>query len=90
MGRLSGLRQIGRNAPVVDADTRIVSEIPKVRSVDDRRAIVTRLRYVMEDPAQQIAMAGSQFMIDQLCANGNQPSIVEIPGFTHVDYPRLP
>lgn len=76
--------------PVVDPETRTVSEIPMVRSVHDRRAIVTRLRYVMEDPSQQIAMAGSQFMIDQLCANGNRPERVEIPGFTHVDYPRLP
>jgi hypothetical protein len=76
--------------PVVDPETRTVTEIPMVRSVDDRRAIVARLRYVMEDPAQQIAMAGSQFMIDQLCANGNEPGRVEIPGFTHVEYPRLP
>jgi hypothetical protein len=75
--------------PVVDPETRTVLEIPKVRSVHDRRAIVTRLRYVMEDPAQQIAMAGSQFMIDQLCANGNRPERVEIPGFTHIEYPRL-
>ncbi|WEK02323.1 MAG: DUF5624 domain-containing protein [Candidatus Sphingomonas phytovorans] len=75
--------------PVVDPETRIVSEIPMVRSVNDRRAIVTRLRYVMEDPAQQIAMAGSQFMIDQLCANGNRPDLVEIPGFTHISYPKV-
>lgn len=73
--------------PVVDPDTQIVTEIPMVRSVHDRRAIVSRLRHVMEDPAQQIAMAGSQFMIDQLCANGNRPELVEIPGFTHIDYP---
>ncbi|KMS53414.1 DUF5624 domain-containing protein [Sphingobium cupriresistens] len=75
-------------APVVDPETRTVTEIPMVRSVHDRRAIISRLRHVMEDPAQQIAMAGSQFMIDQLCANGNRPELVEIPGFTHIHYPK--
>ena len=77
-------------APVVDADTRTVSDIPMVRSADDRRAIITRLRSVMEDPAQQLANAGAQFIIDQLCANGNRPEAVIVPGLTDVDYPRLP
>jgi hypothetical protein len=83
-------RKSVENPPVVDPETQSVSEIPMVRTVHDRRAIITRLRYVMEDPAQQIAMAGSQFMVDQLCANGNRPELVEIPGFTYVEYPRLP
>ena len=77
-------------APVVDADTRTVSEIPIVRSADDRRAIITRLRFVMEDPAQQLANAGAQFIIDQLCANGNRPEAVVVPGLTGTTYPRLP
>ncbi|SDG03568.1 hypothetical protein SAMN05216553_1053 [Lentzea fradiae] len=73
--------------PVVDADTRVVDAMPRVRSVDDKRAIVTRLRYVMEDPGAQIATAGMQFVLDQLSANGNRPELVELPGFTHITYP---
>ncbi|MFJ5987110.1 DUF5624 domain-containing protein [Lentzea sp. NPDC092896] len=74
-------------APVVDDDTQVINAMPVVRSVDDKRAIVSRLRYVMEDPAAQLATAGSQFMLDQLSANGNRPDLVEIPGFTHTTYP---
>ncbi|GAA4665396.1 MULTISPECIES: DUF5624 domain-containing protein [Amycolatopsis] len=74
-------------APVVDADTEVVNAMPVVRSVDDKRAIVTRLRYVMEDPGAQIATAGVQFVLDQLIANGNQPELVELPGFTGTTYP---
>ena len=77
-------------APVVDPDTASVSEIPTVRSAEDRRAIITRLRFVMEDPAQQLANAGAQFIVDQLCANGNRPADVVVPGFTDTVYPRLP
>jgi hypothetical protein len=74
-------------APVVDDDTEVVDAMPRVRSVDDKRAIVTRLRYVMEDPGAQIATAGVQFVLDQLSANGNRPELVELPGFTHTTYP---
>jgi hypothetical protein len=74
-------------APVVEDHTRVVNAMPIVRSVDDKRAIVTRLRYVMEDPAAQIATAGMQFVLDQLSANGNRPELVELPGFTHTTYP---
>lgn len=74
-------------APVVDAGTQVVEAMPRVRSVDDKRAIVTRLRYVMEDPGAQIATAGMQFVLDQLSANGNRPELVELPGFTDVTYP---
>lgn len=77
-------------APVVDADTESVTEIPTVRSADDRRAIITRLRFVMEDPAQQLANAGAQFIVDQLCANDNRPGDVVVPGFTNTVYPKLP
>ena len=74
-------------APVVEDDTEMVNAMPVVRSIDDKRAIVTRLRYVMEDPAAQIATAGMQFVLDQLSANGNRPELVELPGFTYTSYP---
>lgn len=75
------------SSPVVDADTQIITQMPMVRSINDRRAIVSRLRLVMEDPGQQIATAGTQFIVDQLGANGNNPKLVEIPGFTYAEYP---
>jgi hypothetical protein len=74
-------------APVVDAATRAIQDLPAVRSPDDRRAIITRLRFVMEDPAQLISNAAAHYIIDQLCACGNRPAEVVIPGFTHVTYP---
>ncbi len=74
-------------APVVDPDTSVLTELPRVRSADDRRAIITRLRFVMEDPGQQLANAGAQFIVDQLCANGNRPEQVVVPGFSNVTYP---
>lgn len=93
MGRLMyadypAFRRDVADAPVVDAATQSISQIPLVRSADDRRAIVTRMRFVMEDPAQQLANAGAQFIVDQLAANGNRPEDVVVPGLTNVDYPR--
>ena len=75
-------------APVVDATTETLAELPTVRSGDDRRAYVTRLRFVMEDPGQQLANAGAQFIIDQLAGNGNRPEAVVVPGFDGIDYPE--
>ena len=79
-------RAIG-DAPVVDAATSSLAELPVVRSDADRRAIMTRLRFVMEDPAQQLVNAGHQFIVDQLCDNGNRPAQVVVPGFTNTAYP---
>jgi len=81
-------RPLMNNAPIVDATTQSISELPTVRSPDDRRAIITRLRFVMEDPGQQLANASAQYVIDQLCAVDNRPEGVVIPGFTNTDYPR--
>jgi hypothetical protein len=76
------------NAPIVDATTQAISELPSVRSPDDRRAIITRLRFVMEDPGQQLANAAAQYIVDALCAVDNRPGDVVIPGFTNTTYPR--
>ena len=46
-----------------------------------------RLRFVMEDPAQLLSNAVASYIIDHLCANGNQPTDVFNPGFTNVAYP---
>jgi hypothetical protein len=74
-------------APFINADTETVDQMPAARSPDDRRAIITRLRFVMEDPGQLISNAAAQYVIDQLCACGNRPAEVIIPGFTNMTYP---
>jgi Domain of unknown function (DUF5624) len=80
-------RQVVAAAPVIDGSTRSLGEMPHVQSQHDRRAIMTRLRFVMEDPAQQLANAAAQYIIDQLCACGNRPEKVIVPGFTNMTYP---
>jgi len=76
------------SAPVIDAGTRSLSEMPAVTSPDDRRAVMTRLRFVMEDPAQQLANSVAHYIIDQLCATNNRAADVIVAGFTNVTYPR--
>jgi Domain of unknown function (DUF5624) len=63
------------------------NEMPPLRSPDDRFTAITRLRFVMEDPAQLLANSVAPYIVDQLCACGNRPAEVVIPGFTHVTYP---
>ncbi len=75
------------SAPVIDAATQSIAEMPAVRSPHDRRAIMTRLRFVMEDPAQQLANSVAPYIVDQLCASGNRPADVVVAGFTNVTYP---
>ena len=67
---------------------RSMSEMPALRSPDDRYTAVARLRLVMEDPRQLLANSVASYVIDQLCAGGNHPNTVFIPGFTNVDYPK--
>jgi hypothetical protein len=79
---------LSRGAAAIDEHTRWVSEQPAVTSADDRRAFITRMRLVMEDPAQLVSNAPAHYIIDQLCAHGNDPGAVIIPGFTNVPYPQ--
>jgi hypothetical protein len=58
-----------------------------LRSPDDRVTAITRLRFVMEDPAQLLSNSVAHYVIDQLCDHDNDPSRVVIPGFTNVSYP---
>jgi hypothetical protein len=81
-------RQVINDPPVIDRRTESLGELPAVQSPEDRRAIMTRLRFVMEDPAQQLANATAHYIIDQLCACGNCPAKVIVPGFTNMTYPR--
>jgi uncharacterized protein DUF5624 len=80
--------QTMRPAPTVDAGgARVVHEMPPLRSPDDRFTAITRLRLVMEDPAQLLANSVAPYIVDQLCECGNMPEKVFIPGFTNVVYP---
>jgi hypothetical protein len=74
--------------PVIEAATKTLHAMPKLRSPDDRQTAITRLRFVMEDPTQQLANSVAHFIIDQLCEHGNRPKAVVIPGFTNMNYPR--
>ncbi len=71
----------------VGPTTRAIHELPAVTSAKDMFALVSRLRFVLEDPRQLISNCVSDFMIDQLCANGGRAEDVEIPGFSDIAYP---
>jgi hypothetical protein len=75
--------------PIIEETTKSLTQLPAIRSPDDRRAIMTRLRFVMEDPAQQLVNSVADYIIDQLCANGNRASGVVVGGFTNIIYPRM-
>ena len=75
-------------APVIDASTQVLGELPRVKSPDDRRAFITLLRFVMEDPRQQLANASAHYITDQLEEHDNRPEKVIIPGFSNMVYPR--
>jgi hypothetical protein len=64
-----------------------LSEMPSMRYPDDRFTAIARLRFVMEDPGQLLANCVASYIVDQLCACGNRPSEVIIPGFSRVNYP---
>jgi hypothetical protein len=71
----------------VDRKTKAIHELPAVTSAKDMFALVSRLRFVLEDPRQLISNCVADFMIDQLCANDGRPDDVEIPGFSSIAYP---
>jgi hypothetical protein len=64
-----------------------VGEMPVVRSAQDMRALVTRLRVVLEDPRQLLSGCVTDFAVASLAAAGNDPTQVEVPGLTGVHYP---
>ena len=73
---------------MIDASTQVLGELPRVKSPDDRRAFITLLRFVMEDPRQQLANASAHYITDQLEEHDNRPEKVIIPGFSNMVYPR--
>lgn len=71
----------------VQGDT--VSEMPAIAGNRDWQAMVTRLRMVMEDPRQLLSGAVSDYAAQQLALNGNDPSVLFVPGLDDEPYPTF-
>jgi hypothetical protein len=67
-------------------DPEVVSDMPPIRSVDDRDACVARLRRIMEDPTQLLSNCVADYVVEQLRIHGNRPQRVPVPGFTNLDF----
>ena len=75
------------DAPLyLSSDTQHVDRLPTVRDVRDRAALITRLRFVLEDPSQLLSNAAADYVIDQLATHAYDPAKVFIAGFTDIDY----
>ena len=74
--------------PVIEAETKTLRAMPRLRSPEDRVTAITRLRFVMEDPTQLLSNSVAHFVIDQLSDHDNRPEAVVIPGFSNITYPR--
>jgi hypothetical protein len=72
---------------VSDTTVTEVSEMPVIHSAEDMRAMVTRLRVVLEDPRQLLSGCVTDFAVASLAAVGNDPTRVVVPGLTGVHYP---
>jgi hypothetical protein len=64
-----------------------VAEMPVVHRPDDMRALVTRLRVVLEDPRQLLSGAVTDVAVAALTAADWNPAAVVVPGLTGVHYP---
>jgi hypothetical protein len=64
-----------------------VSEMPLIRDADDFRAMVTRLRVVLEDPRQLLSACVTDFAVAQLVEYDNDPTKVTVPGLDNINYP---
>jgi Domain of unknown function (DUF5624) len=74
--------------PVIGPGTISVDAKPALSGPDDWFALVTRLRVVMEDPAQLLSGAVTDYASAELVAHGNDPSAVTVPGLDGEPYPQ--
>lgn len=72
---------------VHDPQVTEISEMPAVDGPDDMRALVTRLRMVMEDPRQLLSGAVTDLAVEELARTDWDPTDVVVPGFTGVHHP---
>ena len=75
--------------PVIGPGTASVPAKPALKAADDWFALVTRLRVVMEDPAQLLSGAVTDYASSELVAHANDPSAVIVPGLDGEPYPSL-
>jgi len=73
--------------PDLDHGLTKLSDMPKIHSAEDMLAMVTRLRVVLEDPRQLLSGCVTDYAVEQLVAQGNDPSRVVVPGLDGVTYP---
>jgi hypothetical protein len=66
-----------------------VSEMPLIRDADDFRAMITRLRVVLEDPRQLLSACVTDFAVAQLVQHDNDPTKVTVPGLDTISYPTI-
>ena len=66
-----------------------VGEMPVIHGPDDLRAMVTRLRVVLEDARQLLSGCVTDYAVAQLVKHDNDPTAVVVPGLDLVRYPRL-
>jgi hypothetical protein len=74
---------------VSDPTVTEVSEMPLIQDADDFRAMVTRLRVVLEDPRQLLSASVTDFAVAQLVKHDNDPTKVTVPGLDNITYPAL-
>jgi hypothetical protein len=73
--------------PVIGKDTRELSEMPRILGPDDMLTMTTRLRLVIEDPRQLLSGCVTDYAVEQLRQNGNNPAAVVVPGLDRYVYP---
>lgn len=73
--------------PVIGKDTRELSEMPRILGPDDMLTMTTRLRLVVEDPRQLLSGCVTDYAVEQLRLNGNNPATVVVPGLDRYAYP---
>jgi hypothetical protein len=72
---------------VSDPTVTEISEMPLIHGPDDMRAMVTRLRMVLEDPRQLLSGCVIDYAVSQLVAADNDPRKVVVPGLSGTTYP---
>jgi hypothetical protein len=75
--------------PAIGPGTASVSAKPALKGPGDWFALVTRLRVVMEDPAQLLSGAVTDYASSELVAHANDPSAVTVPGLDGEPYPHI-
>jgi hypothetical protein len=75
--------------PTIGPGTASVTAKPALKGPGDWFALVTRLRVVMEDPAQLLSGAVTDYASSELVAHANDPSAVTVPGLDGEPYPHI-